>query len=758
MKELTTTQDERFDRQQKMLKMICIMVMMASIILCTYVSLFSTKLKGLNIILMAFSEPSLKYMSLSGIPTGIFIGIVMGSLICLFVYMEYSVNKTYAPMLSEGSAKWQTKSEKEKWDAEKVEKEPDMDTYDPDWSSMNMIYSENQRMTINDRKSHFNNNCLVIGVAGTGKSRGLIKPNLLQMNASFVVTDPSGELLINLGKVLQNHNYKIKIFNVEEMRYSNGYNPLEYIRDEQGIAMVIDCFIKNTQKTEKVGGDQFFDNAERMLYAACICLLVNHIETRSLKNFGTIVKLISMSSVDEKDPDIRSNLDKIFEQLPDDALAKKFYSAFKQATGKTLKSIIISCLVRLQPFMFEPVKNLTQYDELELDRIGDEKTAIFIITPQADRTYNFLTSMLYHQMFETIYHKGENNMANGKSERMPYHIRCLMDEFANQGDIPEFPSKLSTSRKYNISSTIILQDKQQIEAMFEKNYKELMSNCDKQLFLGSSEQDVLEWVSKKLGDSTIEQMSENGIGGQGKASRSKQKKKRVLMTPDEVGRLSDKQCILFTRGCPPVLDLKYNYESHPLYPQTGDADEKNKFLYRKMSAYDNKNVKHKVNMLNAENELNKLLIENERIEVGRKAAEARCSGLSGSKEEEELSFIAAQEIAADEFAKQNMECVPVVVLDNVVERTIPLLLNFQYEQNNKAPIVILYKRKNNDTMTGYAYDNESGTMFGILSKSRYAIFSPEGQQGNEIIKFRLKNVNLDSFRKEAKKIYMSAAE
>lgn len=325
-----------------------------------------------------------------------------------------------------GSARFMTKKELNAYKKEFIDEFPtgQLDPYPT------MIMSNNFGRPIDSMKMTGNNNVLVVGGAGTGKSRFIIKPNALQFNASYVITDPSGEMIFSLGEALKEAGYKIKIFNIADMQHSNCYNPLHYIRNETGVNMMIECFIKNTTK-DGAKGDEFFTNAERLLYSACIFYLIEFCQDESRKNFGSIINMINASVVDENDASFKSPLDKLFDSLPKDSLAWNFYKSFKQAAGKTLKSIIISCVTRLQPFLTPQVANLTKMDSLELEKIGEEKTALFIITPQADRTYSFLASMLYSQLFETLYYIAEQQKAMTGSERLKVPVRCLMDEFAN---------------------------------------------------------------------------------------------------------------------------------------------------------------------------------------------------------------------------------------------------------------------------------------------------------------------------------------
>ena len=375
------------------------------------------------------------------------------------------------------------------------------------------------------------------------------------------------------------------------MGHSNTYNPFNYIRDEAGVLMVIDCLIKNTTgKNEK--GDQFFTNSEKLLYSACIFYLIDFETDESRKNFSSVMDMINMSQVDENNPSSKSELDLMFEQIDQTSLAAKYYKAFKQAAGKTLKSIIISCVVRLQSFMTPQVTRLTGSDNINLASIGDEKTILFIITPQADRTFAFLASMLYSQLFETLYHKGETQKLKTGSERLTYHVRCLMDEFANIGEIPEFPSKLSTMRKYNISATIVLQDNSQLQSMYKDEWRTIMANCDSTIFLGNAEPDTLKYFCEKLGNETVTAQSRGrSYGSKSGSSQNYQQVKRETLTAEEIGRLPNDECLVFLRGERPARDKKFKYETHKNYDLTGDAHSENNYAYDSMLIYDNQSLK-----------------------------------------------------------------------------------------------------------------------------------------------------------------------
>lgn len=526
--------------------------------------------------------------------TGMLLAICIGAFVIFYMHNTALKNFSYNPDKLYGDAGFRGEEDRKQYDERYVDhgkyidpitKKP-VETADP-----NMIASNDTKLSINDRKTFRNNNFLILGGAGTGKSRFVIKPNLLQENCSYVVTDPSGEIIVSCGKVLSDHGYKIKIFNLSNMGHSNTYNPFNYIRDEAGVLMVIDCLIKNTTgKNEK--GDQFFTNSEKLLYSACIFYLIDFETDESRKNFSSVMDMINMSQVDENNPSSKSELDLMFEQIDQTSLAAKYYKAFKQAAGKTLKSIIISCVVRLQSFMTPQVTRLTGSDNINLASIGDEKTILFIITPQADRTFAFLASMLYSQLFETLYHKGETQKLKTGSESLTYHVRCLMDEFANIGEIPEFPSKLSTMRKYNISATIVLQDNSQLQSMYKDEWRTIMANCDSTIFLGNAEPDTLKYFCEKLGNETVTAQSRGrSYGSKSGSSQNYQQVKRETLTAEEIGRLPNDECLVFLRGERPARDKKFKYETHKNYDLTGDAHSENNYAYDSMLIYDNQSLK-----------------------------------------------------------------------------------------------------------------------------------------------------------------------
>lgn len=618
------SEDTKKSNLKKMTKNISICTTIVAMYIFGYVGDLITKNKGALSVFEAldvFESMLTKGKFFFSINDGSIKGMLFGLLLGAFMYFVVSIDneRHYTTNMdtSAGSGGFMPEDQKKAYD--ELYKKPDppaitdyslVDLNKP-WNEIQDLYSQNIINSwtfvrpMNSREVIGNNNTIIVGGAGTGKSRYYIKPNVLQMNASYIITDPSGEMIASLGNVLLNNGYKLKIFNISNKRYSNTYNPLKYIRNAEDVNILITCLIDNTTKGEGGGDNQFFVDAEKLLYSACIFYLVDFCPDESKKNFAGVMDMIISSRVDEKDANAKSDLDKLFDKLPKSSLASKYYRSFKQAAGKTLKSIIISCVTRLQPFLIPQIQNLTKTDELELDKLGHERTALFIITPQADRTYSFLASILYSQLFMTLYDVAEKQKATTGDERLPIPVRCMMDEFANIGTVPAFDEKLATMRKYNISATVVLQNISQIEAMYQEKFRTIIGNCSTNIFLGSSEKDVLEYYSNLLGDETIRTKStSNSNGGKGGSSISYQNISRTVLKPDELGRLDSEMCITFTQNKRPVLDYKYKYEKHPYYPQTGDADPKNNFSYI-VSAFDNSNVGKYENMIAARTELRK---------------------------------------------------------------------------------------------------------------------------------------------------------
>lgn len=437
----------------------------------------------------------------------------------------------------------------------------------------NMIFSNDIAMSMNGRKTFRNNNVVLFGGSGTGKSRYYAKPNILQANCSYVVTDPSGELLLSMGGFLEDQGYDVRVFNLTQMAHSHTYNPFHYIRNEAGVLTMINALIQNTTSKGASSSDPFWEKAETaMLEACCFFLLARCVPAE--RNFANVMRLLQLASVEEGQEGVDSPLDILFNDLAKEDpqhIAVRQYKVFKSAgTGKTAQSILISCQTRLQHFNLADVVALTSTDQLDLGTLGDKKTALFCITPVADSSYNFLVAMLYTQMFETLYYRAETDYNAGS---LPVHVRCILDEFANIGSIPEFDTKLATMRKYGISCSIILQALSQLKARYKDDWEVIIGNCDSFFFIGGSDETTLKYVSNKLGRETIRSVNNSqSKGRQGSYSISYNKDGRELMTQDELATMDNDNCVLFIRGERPFFSRKYKLTRHPNYKQCGDAD------------------------------------------------------------------------------------------------------------------------------------------------------------------------------------------
>lgn len=445
----------------------------------------------------------------------------------------------------------------------------------------NMILSQNVKLNMNTRQTFKNNNVAVIGGSGSGKSRFFVKPNILQANCNYVITDPKGELLESTGYFLQKQGYEVKVFNLIEMTKSDCYNPFNYIRDDLGVVMMIKCLIKNTTPPTQKSGDPFWEKSEEALLQA-LCFYLIKYRPKEERNFSTVMRLLRAAEVNENSPNGKSPLDHLFDEVArtdPDSIALKQYKTFKMGADKTLKSILISCAVRLTVFNLKQVENLTGRDTLELESMGEGKKALFVIIPSADSTYNFLVSMMYSQLFETLYYKAQTEYEGG---RLKTPTRFLLDEFANIGEIPEFSKKISTMRSYEISCSIILQNLAQLKTMYKDDWPTILGNCDSFLFLGGQEYETVEYISKELGDATIVVRDRNLSRGKAKSStRNFKHTSRKLMDPSEIMRLNEKECILMIRALNPFKDKKYDYTKHPNYKLTGDANKKFRYVNEK---------------------------------------------------------------------------------------------------------------------------------------------------------------------------------
>lgn len=441
--------------------------------------------------------------------------------------------------------------------------------------SKNMVFTKDVFMSMDTRKTRRNNNVLVIGGSGTGKSRFFVKPNMLQANASFVITDPSGELLETMGGFLEQEGYEIRVFNLVQMEHSNSYNPFHYIRNQEGVLIMINALIKNTTPKGSSSSDPFWEKAETALLQAICFYLVSECNEED-QNFSSVMRLLRCAKAVEGQEDQDSTLDIMFKDLAakdPEHIAVQSYAVFKSAGGgKTAQSILISCQTRLQTFNLDAIKNLTNVDNIDLGSVGDKKVALFCITPSADTTFNYLVALLYTQLFETLYFHAETQC---EGKRLKYHVRFLLDEFANVGTIPDFSQKLATMRKYEISCSIIIQALSQLKSMYKDDWEVLVGNCDSCLFLGGSDATSLEYISKKLGKETIRTVNNSrSYGRQGSSSMSYNKAGRELMTTDELGVMDNENCVLFIRGLYPFFSTKYPLERHPNYKRSGDGNKK----------------------------------------------------------------------------------------------------------------------------------------------------------------------------------------
>lgn len=442
----------------------------------------------------------------------------------------------------------------------------------------NMILTNDVFLNMNTWQTKRNNNVMVVGGSGAGKSRFFVKPNILQYNCSYVITDPAGELLESQAQGLIDHGYKIKVFNLVDMKHSNRYNPFNYIRDDLGVMMLINCLIKNTTPPGQKSSDPFWEKSEIALLQALMFYLIKY-RPKNEQNFTSVMKLLRAAEIDENNPNAESKLDIIFKQVAKkdpSSIALKQYLTFKMGAGKTLKSILISCSVRLTVFNMIEIENLTGTDDIDLKTLGDEKQALFVIIPAADDTYNFLVSMMYSQLFETLYYHAEMEC---EGKRLTHHVRFLLDEFANIGQIPDFTKKLATMRKYEISCSIILQNLAQLKAMYKDDWEGIIGNCDSFLFLGGQEYSTLEYISKELGDTTIVvRNNSRNRGSKGGSSQSFNHSARKLMTPDEILKMGEDECILLIRALDPFYGKKFDYTKHKNYEFTGDANKSRRYV------------------------------------------------------------------------------------------------------------------------------------------------------------------------------------
>ena len=509
----------------------------------------------------AFSSPWLSFH-----PTDLLIGIAGAVVLRMAVYLKGKNAKKYRHGIEYGSARWGTAAD--------IAPYMDKDFF------QNIPMTQTERITMASRpkqpKYARNKNILVIGGSGSGKTRFFCKPSLLQAHSSYVCTDPKGTLLPEIGAFLERKKYRIKCLNLINFRKSMRYNPLAYIRSEKDILKLVNALIMNTKGEGEKSSEDFWVKAERLYYSALIGYIWYE-ATEEEKNFITLLDLINASEAREDDETYQSPVDLLFSQLEErepDHFAVKQYRKFKMAAGKTLKSILISCGARLAPFDIKELRDLMEYDELELDTLGDQKTALFVILSDTDSTFNFVAALMYSQLFNLLCDKADDFYGG----RLPVHVRLILDEFANIGQIPNFDKLIATIRSREISASIILQSQSQLKTIYKDAADTIVGNCDSTLFLGGKEKSTLKEISELLGKETIDlyNQSENR-GSQVSHGLSYQKLGKELMTQDELAVMDGGKCIFMLRGVRPFLSDKYDLTRHPNYRYTADADPKNVF-------------------------------------------------------------------------------------------------------------------------------------------------------------------------------------
>ena len=518
-------------------------------------------------------------------PLDILVGICCGAGLRLAVYLKSKNAKKYRHGMEYGSARWGNAKDIEPFQAPKFED--------------NIILTKTERLMMSNRppdpKNARNKNVLVVGGSGSGKTRFFIKPNLLQCDSkafpvSFVVTDPNGSLIYECGHALAKKGCLIKTMNTINFHKSMHYNPFAYIHEEKDILKLVTTLMANT-KGEGTGGDPFWGKSEKLLYTALIAYL--HYEAPAEEqNFATLLQLLNAMEVREDDEEYQNPVDLLFEELSKrkpNSFAVRQYRLFQLAAGKTMKSILISCGARLAPFDIQEIRDATMYDELELDKLGDRKTALFLIMSDTDSTFNFLISMIYTQLFNLLCDKADDQYGG----KLPVHVRCLIDECANIGQIPQLEKLVATIRSREISACLVLQTRSQLKAIYKDNADTIVGNMDAQIFLGGSEPTTLKELSEALGKETIDSFNTSDTRGNSPSyGTSFQKLGHELMSRDELAVLGGGKCILQLRGVRPFLSEKYDLTQHPNYKLTADYDPKNtfdieKYLHPKIKIHPN---------------------------------------------------------------------------------------------------------------------------------------------------------------------------
>ena len=498
-------------------------------------------------------------------PLDLVVGIICGAGLRLAVYLKGKNAKKYRHNEEYGSARWGTAKDIEPFVDQKFED--------------NIILTKTERLMMSNRPKNpanaRNKNVLIIGGSGSGKTRFWLKPNLLQMHSSYVVTDPKGSIVIECGNALLKHNYNIKIFNTINFKKSMHYNPFAYIHSEKDILKLVTTLIANTKGDGKAG-DEFWTKAETLLY----CALIGYIHYEAPveeQNFSTLIEFLNAMEVREDDEEFQNPVDLMFEALEKkkpNHFAVRQYKKYKLAAGKTAKSILISCGARLAPFDIQEVRDVTAYDELQLDTLGDKKTALFLIMSDTDATFNFLISMIYTQLFNLLCEKADDVYGG----RLPVHVRCLIDEAANIGQIPNLEKLVATIRSREISACLVLQAQSQLKAIYKDNADTIIGNMDSRIFLGGSEPTTLKELNQALGKETIDTYNTSNTRGNSPSyGMNYQKLGKDLATVDELAVLDGGKCILQLRGVRPFKSDKYDLTQHPNYKYTSDYDKKNEF-------------------------------------------------------------------------------------------------------------------------------------------------------------------------------------
>ena len=498
-------------------------------------------------------------------PIDLCAGVAAALLIRLIVYVKGKNAKKFRKNLEYGSARWG--------------KPEDIAPYvDPKFEN-NVILTQTERLMMSNRpkdpKTARNKNVLVVGGSGSGKTRFFIKPNLMQLHSSYVVTDPKGSIAVECGKLMLRNGYKVKIFNSINFKKSHHYNPFAYIHSEKDILKLVTTLIANTKGDGK-SGDDFWQKAETLLYTALIGYI--HYEApEEEQNFATLIEFINAMEVREDDETFENNVDLAFKELAQrepNHFAVRQYKKYKLAAGKTAKSINISCGARLAPFDIQELREITMYDELELDTLGDRKTALFLIMSDTDSTFNFLISMIYSQLFNLLCEKADDVYGG----RLPVHVRCLIDECANIGQIPNLEKLMATIRSREISACLVLQAQSQLKALYKDNADTIIGNCDSSIFLGGKEPGTLKELNQALGKETIDTFNTGESRGREVShSLNYQKLGKDLATIDELAVLDGGKCILQLRGVRPFLSDKYDITKHPNYKYLSDANPRNAF-------------------------------------------------------------------------------------------------------------------------------------------------------------------------------------